>query len=103
MSIDVFLSSAAFEVGVFFCTYKNSSSFGISLFFSSTTQRCVAKEEEEEEEEDKEEACSSRLDWSRRVRSPSRIRGEAEANGRAVSARHPVRPQEWRGRGVTQK
>ena len=34
----IFLSSAAFEVGVFFfCTYKNSSSFGISLFFSSTT------------------------------------------------------------------
>ena len=27
----------------------------------------------------------------------------AEVNGRAVSVRHPVRPQEWRGRGVTQK
>ena len=69
--------------------------------FFLRTKHCVAKEEEEEEEE--EEACSSRLDWPRRVRSPSRIRGGAEVNGRAVSVRHPVRPQEWRGRGVTQK
>ena len=75
---------SARENGVFFCTYKNSSSsFGISLFFSSTTHNvALQKKKHVLLGSTGHDACDSR------------IRGEAEANGRAVSARHPVRPLE---------